>query len=345
MSNLTIKVLIVDDSLLFREKIKKEISKDKTIKVVGTAKDPYEARDKILERNPHVIVLDVEMPKMNGIEFLKKLLPQYPIPVVVVSSEGRNVFEAMRAGAVDFVCKPNMQSGTDLSAFISELIIKIKIASIAKVDNPKKEAGLHFKKLISKDIIDDKVIAVGASTGGTEALYQILKSLGDIPGMVVVQHMPPVFTRLYAERLNNSFDFHVKEAESGDMITRNKVLIAPGDYHMKVVKTAGGYMVECFKGEKVNGHCPSVDVLFNSVAETVKENAIGVILTGMGEDGARGLLKMRENGAVTIGQDEQTSVVYGMPKAAYEMGGVMKQAPIDKIAEVLYEMCCKDYSS
>lgn len=343
MQNLVIKVLIVDDSILFRETIKKEISKDGRIEVVGTAEDPYDARDKIIKLQPNVLVLDVEMPKMSGIEFLKILMPQYPLPVVVVSSESRYVFEAMNAGAVDFVSKPNLNVTTDLNPFMAELMVKIKIASIAKIENKKRDiitAASH--QIQTNNIIDNKVIAIGASTGGTDALYQIIEGLpNEMPGMVVVQHMPPVFTRMYAERLNNSFHYHIKEAESGDLIEKNTILIAPGDYHMQIVKNAGGYAVECLKGEKVNGHCPSVDVLFHSVAEVAKKNAVGVLLTGMGSDGAKGLLNMKKNGALTIGQDENSSVVYGMPKVAYEIGAVTEQAPLEKIPGLMYKMCCK----
>ncbi|MBC7765615.1 MAG: chemotaxis response regulator protein-glutamate methylesterase [Hyphomonadaceae bacterium] len=335
-----IKVLVVDDSMLFREMISREISKDASIEVVGTAADPYMARDQILKLNPHVLILDVEMPKMSGIEFLQQLMPQHPLPVVVISSAGGNVFAAINAGAVDFVSKPNMDTNSDLDVFLRELIIKVKIASIAKVGHLKKSIYTPDLKVNNKALTKEKIIAIGASTGGTEAILQIIEALpNEMPGIVIVQHMPPVFTRMYAERLNNACRLLVKEAEDGDEITRGKVLIAAGDFQMKVVQTVNGYAVSCHKDQKVNGHCPSIDVLFDSVANTCKENAIGVILTGMGADGAKGLLHMKDNGAETIGQDEKTSVVYGMPKVAYDIGAVMKQAPLEKIPELIYAMC------
>ncbi|TYQ15784.1 UNVERIFIED_CONTAM: two-component system chemotaxis response regulator CheB [Acetivibrio alkalicellulosi] len=334
-----IKVLIVDDSIVFREGLARGISSDSAIEVVATAPDPYVARDKIIEHNPDVMTLDVEMPKMNGIEFLKRLMPQYPIPVVVVSSISENVFDALNAGAVDFVTKPNLKEHRGLESFINELVIKIKIASTAKVG--------HWKKDISKiqllnegnTISSNKVIAIGASTGGTEAIASIISSFSkDMPGIVVVQHMPPVFTKMYADRLNNSCFMEVKEAKDGDKVSSGTVLIAPGDYQMKLKKSGDVYYVECKKGEKVSGHCPSVDVLFTSVADTARKNAIGVILTGMGSDGAKGLLLMKKNGARTIGQDQKSSVVYGMPKVAYEIEAVEKQVSLEKIPQAILSM-------
>lgn len=334
-----IKVLIVDDSIVFREFLAKGISQDQAIKVVGTASDPFQARDKILELEPDVMTLDVEMPRMSGIEFLRRLMPQYPIPVVVVSAVSNNVFDALNAGAVDFVTKPDSKSGRGIESLVNELIIKIKIASTAKVGHLKRDISNESCYSNLNSTANKGIIAIGASTGGTEATYSILKMLPrDMPGIVVTQHMPPVFTRMYAERLNNSCLMEVKEAQNGDMIIQGRVLIAPGDYHMTIKKTSGGYMVECASGERVNGHCPSVDVLFESVAKHAGKNAIGVILTGMGYDGAKGLLAMRKSGAMTIGQDENSSVVYGMPKVAYEIGAVREQIPLDRIAQTIYSL-------
>ena len=332
-----IKVLIVDDSLLFRETLAQEIAKDFGIEVVGTAEDPFAARDKILELKPDVVTLDVEMPKMDGIAFLKKLMPQYPLPVVVVSSAGQAVFEALDAGAVDFVTKPDMARAGGMNSFINELIVKIKIASTAKVGEFKKD--YESAKIVSGRGagISSAVVAIGASTGGTEAIYSIVTTLPrDMPGILIVQHMPPVFTKLYAERLNNSCMMEAKEAEDGDLVKPGRILVAAGDFHMRLAKGPSGYYVKSTRGERVNGHCPSVDVLFDSVAEVAKEKAIGVILTGMGADGAKGLLNMRNAGAYTIGQDEKTSTVYGMPMVAHNIGAVAKQLPLDKIAQ---EIC------
>ena len=335
-----IKVLVIDDSLLFRETVARGLANDRGIEVVGTAADVFLARDKILDLEPDVLTLDVEMPRMNGIEFLKKLMPQYPLPVVMVSAANEHVFDALNAGAVDFVTKPDMKGQRSLDSFINELIIKIKIASMAKVGHLKKDYVVSTLAGTIDSRNNNTIIAIGASTGGTEAIYQIIHALPrDMPGIVVVQHMPPVFTAMYAQRLNNSCRMEVKEAESGDVITPGKVLIAPGgDFHMRINKKGSSHIVECMKGEKMNGHCPSVDVLFNSVAEKVGANAIGVILTGMGYDGAKGLLNMRKAGAMTIGQDEQSSVVYGMPKVAYDIGAVCKQVTLKNIPELLHSM-------
>lgn len=332
-----IKVLIVDDSLLFRETLAKEISKDFGIEVIGTAEDPFAARDKILELRPDVVTLDVEMPKMDGIAFLKKLMPQYPLPVIVVSSVGKSVFEALDAGAVDFVTKPDTGKPGGMNSFINELIVKIKIASTAKVGDFKKD--YEAAKIISNHGFDitNTILAIGASTGGTEAIYSVITALPrDMPGILIVQHMPPVFTKLYADRLNNSCALEVKEAQDGDQVKPGRVLVAAGDYHLRLAKGPSGYYVKSTQGERVNGHCPSVDVLFDSVAEVARSKAVGVILTGMGADGAKGLLNMRKQGAYTIGQDEKTSTVYGMPMVAYNIGAVAKQLPLDKIPQ---EIC------
>jgi two-component system, chemotaxis family, protein-glutamate methylesterase/glutaminase len=340
-----IKVLIIDDSFIFRETIANGIKDDAGIEVVGTAADAFEARDKIIDLEPDVLTLDVVMPKMNGIEFLKRLMPQYPVPVVVVSSLSDNVFDALDAGAVDFVTKPDAsKTSMGIQGFINELIIKIKIASMAKVSQYKKnynsnnlKSSTNLKKMYN-------VIAIGASTGGTEAIYEIIQAFPrEMPGIVIVQHMPPVFTKMYADRLNNSCKLEVKEAEDGDIVTSGKVLIAPGgDRHMRIVKKGSNYMVECIKGEKVNGHCPSVDVLFDSVAETASASSIGVILTGMGYDGAKGLLKMKKSGALTIGQDEQSCIVYGMPKVAYDIGAVNKQVNLKNISAEICNIIAKE---
>jgi two-component system chemotaxis response regulator CheB len=337
-----IKVLIVDDSLVFRESLSREISKDPDIEVVGTATDPYMARDLIIKLKPDVLTLDVEMPKMNGIEFLKKLMPQYPLPVIVVSSVSQNVLDALDAGAVEFVTKPNVTRPGGMASFVNELIIKIKIASTAKVGNRKSD--YTPSRPVTNQGIDtmSKIIAIGASTGGTDAIHTVISGLPrDMPPIVIVQHMPPVFTKLYAERLNNTCELEVKEAEDGDALKPGRVLIAPGNFQMRLAKRGTGFIVKCTQEEKVSGHCPSVDVLFDSVADVAGKQSIGVILTGMGRDGANGLLKMKKTGAYTIGQDEKSSVVYGMPMVAFNIGAVEKQLPLDRIADEIIRFLSK----
>jgi two-component system chemotaxis response regulator CheB len=333
-----IKVLVVDDSILFREVLLRGISSDPDIEVVATASDPYDARDKIIAYDPDVMTCDVEMPKMNGIEFIRRLMPQYPLPILVVSSAPGTVFEALRAGAVEFVAKPDLSSAVNVGGFINDLIAKIKIASKAKVQNYNQESNQN-KIEGSKINNSSKIIAIGASTGGTEAIYNVLKGLPkDSPGIVIVQHIPVNFSRMFAERLNGSVEMEVREAKTGDYVQKGLVLIAPGDKHMIIRRLGDRYKVECFQDEKVNGHCPSVDVLFESVAREAGNNAIGVILTGMGYDGAKGLMSMRRKGARTIGQDEKSSVVYGMPKVAYNIGAVEKQVSLDNVAASIYSM-------
>lgn len=256
-----IRVLVVDDSLVFREVLSRGISSDPCIEVVAKAIDPFDARDKILEYQPDVMTCDIEMPKMNGIEFVKRLLPQYPLPVIVVSGVSEAVFDAMNAGAVDFVTKPDVQSVKGLEDFINDLIMKIKIASKARVGEQKRSDATGVVSGHNANV--DKIIAMGASTGGTEALYNILKLLpSQTPGIVIVQHIPPVFSRMFAERLNKQTQLQVKEAQTGDYIEQGKVIIAPGDQHIRIRKLGSRYKVEYCGNEKVNGHCPSVDVLF-----------------------------------------------------------------------------------
>jgi two-component system, chemotaxis family, protein-glutamate methylesterase/glutaminase len=333
-----IRVLIVDDSILFREVLLRGISSDPDIEVVATATDPFDARDKIIAFEPDVMTCDVEMPKMSGIEFVQKLMPQYPLPIIVVSSATGTVFDALSAGAVDFVGKPDMSSVKNVESFINDLITKIKIASNAKVQKSGKDSLPN--KIESTKLADSKkIIAIGASTGGTEAIYNVLKRMPkDTPGIVIVQHIPPNFSRMFAERLNTTIELEVREAKTGDYMERGLALIAPGDKHMIIKKIGDRYRVECFLEEKVNGHCPSVDVLFESVAKEAGSNSVGVILTGMGYDGAKGLMSMRRKGARTIGQDEKSCVVYGMPKVAYNIGAVEKQTSLDNVADSVFKM-------
>ena len=338
-----IRVLIVEDSIVFRDLLIQNLSRDPAIQVVATAKDPFEARDAILRHKPDVMTLDVELPRMSGIEFLRKLMPQYPIPVVVISALSDKVFDALNAGAVDFVAKPTVSNRAQLEDFIrNELLVKIKIASTAKISNIKKTVlGQGHEVLPGKG--KDKIVAIGASTGGTEAIFSVIKDFGtDIPGVVVTQHMPQGFTGMYAKRLNDQCRIQVKEAQTGDRVMPGHMLLAPGgDAHMRLIKVNGVYQVECKKGPRVNGHCPSVDVLFESVAKSAGADAVGIILTGMGGDGAKGLLAMRRAGARTIGQDESTCVVYGMPKVAYDLGAVQYQEKLPDIAGRTYALLNK----
>jgi len=340
-----IKVLIVDDSLIYREVLGRGLAADPAIEVVGTAVDPFDARDRILELHPDVMICDIEMPKMNGIDFIRRLLPQYPLPVIVVSTIGGAVFEALQAGAVDFVSKPDVQSVGGAERFIRQMADKVKAASQARVKAAAPEGAARPAEpsmerqaapAAAGAYAQDRIIVIGASTGGTEAIASILRRLpSTIPGIAIVQHIPPVFSRMFADRLNQMTNLSVKEAETGDELAPGKVLIAGGGQHMKLRKVGDRYRVTCFEGEKVNGHCPSIDILFDSAAKECGSRAIGVLLTGMGYDGARGLLALRRRGAVTIGQDERSSVVYGMPRAAFELGAVGRQASLDDMPIVL----------
>lgn len=336
-----IKVLVVDDSIFFRKVLIDNLAKYDSVEVIGYAINAMDAESKIIKLRPDVVTLDVEMPKVNGIDFLKNFISKEYIPVVLVSSLSLNVFDALSAGAVDFVKKPDMQSQANISTFINDLVTKITIAAYAKVRprtvSPSSGTALKTTQTLNNGpSCSSTVIAIGASTGGTEATLTVLKDLpANTPGIVVVQHMPAGFTKMYAERLNKLCKMEVAEAKNGDIIMPGKVLIAPGEYQMSVVKSGSCYAVRCVQGEKVSGHCPSVDVLFNSVAETVKGSSIGIIMTGMGKDGAAGLLKMRKNGAYTIGQDKESCVVYGMPMVAFNIGAVAVQASCENIADVL----------
>lgn len=335
-----IRVLVVEDSIVFQQLLAKTLNKDPMLEVVAVANNPYEARDAIIEYKPDVMTLDLELPRMSGLVFLRKLMPQFPIPTVVLSSLSDKVFDALDAGAVEFVAKPTGVSREKLESFIqNELVTKVKIASTVRVERMKKPKAEFHHTIDPQLQKTNQIIAIGASTGGTEAIYDVISKFEtDIPGVVIVQHMPPGFTDMYAKRLNNQCKVVVKEAKDGDKVLPGQVLIAPGDKQMRLRKAHGSYFVECKFGEKVSGHCPSVDVLFESVAEFAGKDAIGVILTGMGRDGAKGMLSMRNAGALTVGQDESTCVVYGMPKEAYLAGGVMYQEKLENIADRVYQL-------
>jgi two-component system chemotaxis response regulator CheB len=331
-----IRVLIVDDSVFFRTALQKALSSDANIDVIGSAGSASEADKKIKELSPDVVTMDIEMPDMKGTDFIKQLIPTNPIPVVLVSSLRIGIFEALSAGAVDYVKKPNIQSSNDFSIFCQELCVKIKIASCAKVNKTVLPHSSLPLPALNRNVTSENIIAIGASTGGTETILEILRQLPpNIPGILIVQHMPAGFTKMYADRLNKLCNFSVLEAQNGDRVKPGQALIAAGDKHMTLEKDSNGYYVKCAFGEKMSGHCPSVDMLFHSVAKTAGKDAMGIILTGMGKDGAEGLLDMRKNGSFTIGQDKQSCVVYGMPMVAYDIGAVVKQVPSQAIAEVI----------
>ncbi len=343
----TVRVLVVDDSAMVREILTRGLSMDPEISVVGAASDPYIARDKIVELKPDVLTLDVEMPKMDGVEFLRKLMPQYPLPVLMVSAltqRGKQItMEALEAGAIDFVTKPSADVARGLNEMLEELRSKVKMVAGANVSAFKKERHVAAKgsKLSSHALAEstDKVVAIGASTGGTEAIRNVITQFpADMPGVIIVQHMPAGFTKMFAERLNEQCAMSVKEAENGDRIIAGRVLIAPGDFQMTVRRSGGTYLVDIKEGDKVCGHRPSVEVMMQSVAKYVGSNAIGVMLTGMGHDGADGMVAMRKAGARTFAQDEASSVVYGMPKEAFERGGAERVVAIDKMASTVMNL-------
>ncbi len=342
---MAIKVLVVDDSLVFRETLSRLIDAESGIEVIGTAVDAFTAKEKIDKATPDVLILDVELPKVSGIDFLKELLPKKPIPTVVVTATAISAFDAISAGAVDFVKKPLVRSRSDIEDFARLLAQKIKVAAIAKVKLYSHPANVppppSAKNLILTGSGNSSiVIALGASTGGTDALLAVVQDLpANTPGIVIVQHMPPVFTKMYAERLDRICKMKCKEAQDGDRVERGKIIIGAGGFHLRLAKDSKGYFVTSKEGEKVSGHCPSVDVLFDSVADTAGGNAVAAILTGMGADGAKGLKKIRDRGGFTIGQDKETCVVYGMPMVAYQQGAVCQQAPLTKIPEIILQHC------
>lgn len=344
MTTRRVRVLVVDDSAFVRKLLEKGLGEDGGIEVVGVAADAYQARDLIVEKRPDVVTLDIEMPRMDGLEFLRKLMPQFPLPVIVISSlsekGSRIALNALELGAVDVVAKPSGHLGAGLGEMMNELRVRVKIAATANVSHWKHQR-VHPPATRSKDstvsralaITTDRVIAIGASTGGTEALRCVLESLpSSTPGIVVVQHMPPGFTKMFAERLNVVCEMEAKEAQNGDRILTGRILVAPGAFQLTVHRSGGVYEVRCGGTERVNGHCPSVDVLMNSVAHEAGANAIGVMLTGMGRDGAEGMLAMRRAGARTLAQDEASCVVFGMPREAFANGGAERLVPLNAMA-------------
>ncbi|HJA93388.1 MAG TPA: chemotaxis response regulator protein-glutamate methylesterase [Candidatus Eisenbergiella merdipullorum] len=361
MRDQALNILVVDDSLVFCRFLTSVIpTLNPRFHVMGYALNTTLALQAIRRQRPDIITMDVEMPGENGIDFLKRLLPEYPIPVILVSSLNMNVLEALSCGAVDFLRKPDMSAPNSRENFTRQLLTKLLIASRAHVRCPfaippagskmetegKTGRTSPFSAWQLPDaspFLDRTIIAIGASTGGTEATLEVLRRLpANTPGIVVTQHMPEGFTAMYAQRLDRLCQMKVKEAVNGDRIRRGQVLIAPGNQQMRVVRVGNTYTVSCFAGQKVNGHRPSVDVLFDSMASSAASDGIGIILTGMGSDGAKGLLKMRQAGAYTIGQDKASCVVYGMPMVANDIGAVAIQASCSNIPNVLLNFLKKN---
>ncbi|NLW79517.1 MAG: chemotaxis-specific protein-glutamate methyltransferase CheB [Ruminococcaceae bacterium] len=326
-----IRVMIVDDSPFFKGTLKSAIGREPQMEVAGLASNGLEALELVPTVQPDVIICDVQMPKMSGIEFLKALLPRYKIPVVVISGTPGVTLSALQNGAVDFIAKPS--AGETSTDFLKRVVQTIKIAASANVGA---KMAFHKSKAHTVAMLTraptDVVVAIGASTGGTDAILAVVRDLpAGFPPVLMTQHMPEGFTAMYAERLNRECKMRVQEARDGMRVEKGLMILAAGAHQMRLHRDAKGYYVSSKKGMKVNGHIPSVEVLFESVAEVAGAKAVGIILTGMGGDGAEGLLTMRKAGAYTIGQDKETSVVYGMPMMAYNKGAVMTQLPLDEI--------------
>lgn len=347
-----IRVLTVDDSALMRQVLAALLAKDTEIEVVGAAPDPFIAREKIKALNPDVLTLDVEMPKMDGITFLEKLMRGHPMPVVMVSSLTeagcQTTLRALELGAVDFITKPKIDLREGMEEVAQDLITKVKAAAQANVKregylvkrhSSSESDAAHFTNNVSRTAMiktTDTIIAIGSSTGGTEAVKEVLEVLPPTtPPILITQHMPERFTKTWAERLNSLSRISVKEAEDGDSVLPGHALIAPGNYHMTLVRSGARYTVRVNQDAPVNRHRPSVDVMFASVAQYAGANAIGVILTGMGGDGAKEMLTMKRAGAFTIAQDEASCIVFGMPKEAIKAGGVDKVLPLREIADAI----------
>jgi two-component system chemotaxis response regulator CheB len=337
-----VRVLIVDDSAVMRQLLTALLSDDPGIEVVGAAGDPYEARDQIKALNPDVVTLDIEMPHMDGVTFLRKIMTLRPTPVIMISTltqAGATVtLEALSIGAVDFIAKPTTDIAKGLAGLAAELQAKVKIAAQSKVGMRPALTTANVVRRERAGRTSDKIVAIGASTGGVEALKVVLMGLPpDCPPILIAQHMPPRFTAAFAERLNRECPMAVSEAKHNDPVEPGHAYIAPGSHHLELTRSAGHYRCSLNDGSLVSGHRPSVDVLFRSMARTAERRAIGVILTGMGKDGAEGLFEMRKAGATTLGQDEASSLIYGMPRMAFERGAVMRQYPLQHIADAILE--------
>jgi len=332
------KVLVVDDSALMRQLLTQILNSDPDLEVIGTAADPYVARDKIHKLNPDVLTLDIEMPRMDGLTFLEKLMRGHPMPVVMISSltdKGADTtLRALSLGAIDYVSKPKVDVSNGTIEQADEIIAKVKMAVRSRVRRPSSSVAPP-SALPAKSFqfsTTHKIVAIGASTGGTEALKDVLMPLpADFPGIVIVQHMPETFTRQFAARLDSVCKIRVKEAQDNDHVLPGHALLAPGGHHMAVVRKGTEYTVHVYRGERVNRHLPSVDVLFSSCARMMGKNVVGVMLTGMGGDGSKGMLEMKQAGAYNIAQDEETSVVFGMPKEAIRLNAVDDVLRLDRI--------------
>jgi two-component system chemotaxis response regulator CheB len=340
-----VRALIVDDSTLIRQLFAMLLAQDPEIEVVGSAPDPYVARDMIKSLKPDVITLDVEMPRMDGLSFLRKIMALHPMPVVMVSTltqaNADVTIQALEAGAVDFVAKPTTQLDKSMDLLGRELSAKVKNAARTRVYARPETAPEPKPAVPVKSIgLTDKIIFVGASTGGVEALLKLLLGFpADCPPILITQHMPERFTASFAARLNTVCAMEVVEATHDQPVQQGHVYIAPGSHHLEIARKANRFVCQLHQQAAVSGHRPSVDVLFGSAARVVGRKAVGAILTGMGKDGAQGLYEMRQAGAATFGQDEKTSLIYGMPRAAFEKGGVGRQVPLDKMAAAILAAC------
>lgn len=341
-----IRVLVVDDSATVRNILSAELARDPEIEVVGTAPDPYVARDKIVTLRPDVLTLDIEMPRMDGLTFLRKLMHHYPMPVIIVSSltpkGGEVAMEALQAGAVDVFCKPGAAYTIgDLSVELAEKIKAAARVNVRRMIETKPPTRPVTRLTMTRTT--NKIVAIGSSTGGTEALTVVLTAMPPgAPGIVIVQHMPEVFTKSFADRLNDLCAIEVREAKDGDVVGPGRALIAPGNYHLLLRRSGALYQAQVKSGPLVNRHRPSVEVLFKSAARYAGKNAVGVILTGMGADGADGMKEMHDAGATTIAQDEHSCVVFGMPKEAIARGGVDHIVPLDRVAQKILQLAEQD---
>lgn len=342
-----VRVLIVDDLAVIRQLLSMLLSADPEIEVVGTANDPFIARERIKALNPDVITLDVEMPNMDGVTFLRKIMALRPMPVIMIStltqSGAETTLEALEAGAVDFIAKPTTDVANGLAEVAGVLQEKVKAAAAIRVGARREPQPVRSLRPNRPASSSERIIAVGASTGGVEALKRLLMDFPAVcPPILITQHMPPRFTAAFAERLNRECPMKVSEARHHDLIEHSHAYIAPGSHHLELVRVGGHYRCCLSEGPTVSGHRPSVDVLFHSVARVAGPAAVGAILTGMGKDGAEGMLELRAAGATTLGQDEASSLIYGMPRVAFERGAVMRQYPLSRMADGILDTCDAD---